>query len=124
MVSPTAVLLHREGNGNPGKCAWSRRQVLHKARCSLVDPIVHSSGPVIGELRAADIVKKCALTLLKSFGDFAIDGLEILWCVRYQRSRQAPEAVALFQRRRAAGPASDRISWVALSERNVETAPR
>jgi hypothetical protein len=84
MVSPTAILLHRDCNANSRKCASSRRQVLNKARCSLLHSVIHSSGPVIGELGAADIVKKGALTLLKTFSDFAIDGLEILWCVRYQ----------------------------------------
>ena len=122
MVSPTAILLHRECKGNPGKCAWSRCQVLHKARCSLVHSIVDSSGPVIGELRAADIVKKGALTLLKTFSDFAIDGLEILWRVRYQRGAKLLKQWHCFS---AGGQqVQHRIGFhgFALSERNLETA--
>ena len=85
IVLPVAVFLHCERDSNPGKCVSSWRQVLHKARCSLVYPIVDHSGPVIGKLRAADCVKQGALALLKTFGDLAMDDLEVRWRVRNQR---------------------------------------
>src|SRR3954470_1820680 len=84
VVPPTAVLLHDERDGNPGKRVSSRREVLHKARCSLVYPIVDHSGPVIGKLRAADFVEQGALAVLETFGDLAMDGLEVWWRVRNQ----------------------------------------
>src|SRR5262245_14941539 len=85
IVPPAAVLLHRERDGNPGKCVSSGCQVLDKARCCLVYPVVDNSGPVIGKLRAADRVKQGALALLETFGDLAMDNLEVRRRVRNQR---------------------------------------
>jgi hypothetical protein len=50
--------------------------VLHKTRSSLVYVIVDDRGPVIGKLRAANLVEERALALLQAFGDLAVDRLE------------------------------------------------
>src|SRR5262245_4645150 len=87
-MPPSAVLLHGERDSDPGKCASRRRQVLYKPCCSLVYTVVDDGSPVIGKLRTADLVKQGALTLLETFGNLTMDGLEVRRRVLNQRGAE------------------------------------